>query len=275
MKIAVAAEVKMVDYHIHTYLCCHAEGKVNDYVDTAVNRGLKEIGFADHFPLSLMEVEPKAPVTMEADEIDLYLKMVSDVAARDDITVKTGIELDYIPLKTVELRSMLNNLPFDYIIGSIHFMDDWDFSHPFFAHEYKERSIADVYERYFSLVSDACSSGLFDIVGHVDVIKKFGYRPEAKILDGYYREVAGVLANNNVCLEVNTSGIDAPVNEMYPAVGLIKYCIDNKVNITLGSDAHAPQQVGRYFPETIEMLKSMGLKEIMTFSSRKGSLISI
>ena len=265
----------MIDYHTHTYLCCHAEGTVKEYVDVAVERGLNEIGFADHFPLSLMDVEPKAPVTMKAEEMKLYLQMVGEVAKRDDIVIKTGIELDYIPRETIKLRSMLEGLPLDYIIGSIHFMEDWDFSHPYFAHEYEERSIEDVYEKYYSMVIEACSSGLFDIIGHVDVIKKFGYRPGVKALDNYYREVALILADRGVCLEVNTSGLDAPVNEIYPAKGLIKYCIDNKVNFTLGSDAHAPDQVGRYFPETIEMLKGMGLKEIIRFNKRKGSQVML
>ncbi len=265
----------MVDYHTHTYLCCHAEGTVTQYVDVAVAKGLKEIGFADHFPLSFMDVEPKAPVTMKAGEIELYLKMVAEAAARDDITVKTGIELDYIPGKTAELSPILQKLPFDYIIGSIHFMDDWDFSHPYFAHEYEERPLSEVFSRYFSLVIEACRTGLFDIVGHVDVIKKFGYRPDKELLLKYYREVASVLAETGVCLEVNTSGLDAPVKEIYPARELIEYCLAEKVNITLGSDAHAPDQVGRYFPETVEMLKNLGVREIMTFSARKPCLVKL
>ena len=262
----------MIDYHIHTYLCRHAEGTPEDYADIAIEKGLREIGFADHFPLSMMEVEPKTQVSMNGDEIESYFQMVNRVSRTKNISVKTGIELDYVPGKTVKLAKELHDYPFDYIIGSIHFMDDWDFTHPYYVGEFEQCSLADVYERYYSLVCEGCKSGLFDIIGHVDVIKKFDYRPEKRILMPYYTEVANVLSDTGVCLEINTSGLDAPVNEIYPARELLKLCISKGVKIVLGSDAHAAHQVGRYFPQAIELLKDLGVKETVVFEGRSGNL---
>ncbi len=262
----------MVDYHIHTYLCRHAEGSIEDYVNSAIEKGLREIGFADHFPLALMGMEPKTQVTMNEDEIELYFQMVNRVSQTKDISVKTGIELDYVPGKTIKLSKELKDYPFDYIIGSIHFMDDWDFTHPYYAGEYEERSLGDVYERYFSLVCEACKSGIFDIIGHIDVVKKFDYRPEKRVLLPFYTEVARVLQDTGVCLEVNTSGLDAPVNEIYPARELLELCIKKGVKVVMGSDAHSPGQVGRYFPEAMEMLSDMGVKETVVFEARSGIL---
>lgn len=262
----------MIDYHIHTHLCRHAEGTPEEYVKAARKRGLREIGFADHFPLSAIGVTPRTQVTMDEDELELYFKMVRQVSDTDGIIVKTGIELDYVPGKTIKQANELKEYPFDYIIGSIHFMDDWDFTHPCYSGEFEERSINDVYERYFSLVCEACSSGLFDIIGHVDVVKKFDYRPEKSFLNPFYGEVARVLRNMGICLEVNTSGLDELVSEIYPGRELIEICVQKGVKLVLGSDAHSPEQVGRHFPQALEILQDLGIKETVVFEGRKGSL---
>ncbi len=265
----------MIDYHVHTYLCRHAEGDPQDYVNAAVEKGLKEIGIADHFPLETMGITPKTQVTMNEDELETYFQMIRKASQTGGISVKTGIELDYAPGKTEELAPVLEGYPFDYIIGSVHFMDDWDFTHPFFAGEFEERSIEEVYERYFALVDEACRSGVIDIIGHIDVVKKFNYRPEERFLKPLYEEVAQVLKDTGVCLEVNTSGLDAPVKEFYPDRALLSRCIRKGVKIVLGSDAHSPTQVGRYFPLARDMLREMGVNETVVFCKREGSLRSL
>jgi histidinol-phosphatase (PHP family) len=265
----------MIDYHIHTHLCRHAEGGPGEYADAAVKMGLREIGFADHFPLEVMGVTPKTQVTMVEEELELYFQMVKQCGQSGDISVKTGIELDYVPLKTAAISDRLKEYPFDYIIGSIHFMDDWDFTHPYYAEEFETKNLEEINERYYALVIEACRSGLFDIIGHIDVIKKFNYRPKTSFLKPFYEEVARVLKETGVCLEVNTSGLDAPVNEIYPDVELLRLCVQKGVKVVLGSDAHSPGQVGRYFPRAVEMLGELGVRETVSFDARQGRLIPL
>ena len=266
----------MIDYHLHTYLCRHAQGTLEDYVAYARQRGLKEIGFADHFPLYMMDFVPQTQVTMESHELETYLQMVEEVAApAHDIKVKTGIEIDYIPEKTEKVSSILEKKSFDYIIGSVHFMGDWDFTHPYHAHGFEECNLEEVYGEYFDLVTQACKSGLIDIIGHVDGVKKFGYRLSENKLMPYYREVAEILKDNSICLEVNTAGIDAPVKEMYPDYLLLKECVKKGVSIVLGSDAHSPEQVGRHFPRAMSLLSEAGVKEIITWEKRKPFAVSL
>ncbi len=266
----------MIDYHTHTYLCRHAQGTLEEYVEIAREKGLQEIGFADHFPLDLMGHKPKDQVTMNGDELELYLEMVEKASrAADEIQVKTGIEIDYIPGKIEKVTSILDEYPFDYIIGSIHFMGDWDFTHPYYADEFNRCSLDEVYEKYFSLVGEACKSGLIDIIGHVDVVKKFDYRLGESALMPFYDELAKVLRDTGVCLEVNTGGLDAPVKEIYPSKELLQQCVRMEVDVVLGSDAHAPKQVGRYFPEAIEFMREAGVKKITRFSKRKRSSLPL
>ncbi len=235
----------------------------------AIARGLAEIGFADHFPLKKMGYTPVKKVSMEADELDGYLSDIACISRKYTLPVKTGVEVDYIPGVTERVAGYLKQLPLDYVIGSLHFMDGWDFSHPSFTDEFDKRSLRDIYRDYFFLLGEACRSGLFDIIGHIDGIKKFGYRPSRDFLRSVYEQIAEVMAVTGVCLEVNTAGIDAPVAEVYPDPELIHLCRQKGVNLTLGSDAHHPRQVARHFAEIRLLLLDAGVKKLAVFNGRK------
>ena len=261
------------DYHIHTALCGHAAGEMAEYVAAAGRKGLREIGFADHFPLGLLGYSPPAKVTMEPGELEHYVEAVRRLAqSQQQVVVKLGIEADYLPGKEEQLRAILSRYPFDYVIGSIHFLDGWDFTHPAQAAEYKTRDLGALYRRYFALVADACKSGLFDIIGHIDVIKKFGYFPEED-LEPHWQKIAALLKETGICLELNTSGKDAPVGEFYPRRRLLELCFEQGVAVTLSSDAHAPGQVGRFFPAAKALLREVGYREVALFTRRRLSTV--
>lgn len=233
----------MIDYHLHTSRCCHATGTLQEYLAEAEKKNLLEIGFADHFPLDLLGHTPRVQVTMHGDELEEYIEQVEELKkASGNPQVKLGIEIDYIPGTEARLAKLLAQYDFDYIIGSIHFMGSWDFTHPVYADVYREKDISGLYNAYFKLVWDACRCGLFDIIGHIDVIKKFGYRP-AENLESLWIKTAGLLKESGTCLELNTAGQDAPVGDFYPDRRLLEICCSEGVSITLGSDAHGPDQV--------------------------------
>ncbi|HOB86745.1 MAG TPA: histidinol-phosphatase HisJ family protein [Bacillota bacterium] len=259
----------MVDYHLHTPLCRHALGSLEEYLAAAEQKGLKEIGIADHFPLELLGFAPEAQVTMEAEELPGYVESVLRLSSRSGPTgVKLGIEADYIPGTEERLERELSRYPWDYVIGSVHFMDGWDFSHPFFVQEYEKRDLVAVYDRYFQLVREACRTGLFDTIGHPDVIKKFGYRPEVD-LEPYWVEIASVLKETGTCFELNTSGLDTPAEEFYPGRPFLEILCRAGVGVTLGSDAHEPESVGRHFDRALALLRQVGFKELAVFSRRQ------
>ncbi len=265
----------MLDYHVHTALCRHAEGTLEEYLAEAERKGLTEIGFADHFPLGLLDYTPRAQVTMDPEELSGYIDTVLKLGASSGkVKVKLGIEVDYLPGKEENLREQLSRYPFDYIIGSVHFMDGWDFTHPVYAADYKNKDMGQLYGRYFKLVQQACLSGLFDIIGHVDVIKKFGFRP-LEDLEPLWIETARMLRETGTCIELNTAGRDAPVEVFYPDQRLLELCLAEGVSITLGSDAHAPRQVGRYFSEAAAMLKEAGCSELVSFSRRRRATLKL
>ncbi len=259
----------MIDYHLHTARCCHATGTLEDYIAEAESKQLQEIGFADHFPLGMLGFEPRKQVTMNPGELPEYIKQVQALKEQTpSLKIKLGIEVDYLPGFENEVKTLLGRYDFDYVIGSIHFMGDWDFTHPVYAEDYKHKDLNRIYRRYFGLVEKVCKSGLFDIIGHIDVVKKFGYRPEGS-LDGIRLEIARLLRQTNTCLELNTAGRDAPVGEFYPDREFLALCYSEGVEVTLGSDAHAPDQVGRYFPEALDLLRRSGYRELTVFEGRQ------
>ncbi len=259
----------MIDYHVHTPLCGHARGQPEQYVEEGVRRGLAEMGFADHFPLKALGYAPRNPVTMEPGDLPAYVENIKRAAAGAPFPVKLGVEVDYLPGKMEAAAGILEKYPFDYVIGSVHFVGTWDCTHPLERQEFQRRPLSELYRDYFELIWEACYSGLFDIMAHVDAIKKFGYRPHPEHLVPLYRKTASVLRETGICLEVNTAGLDAEARELYPSTELLRECLRQGVELTAGSDAHAPAQVARHFPQVRRMLQKEGVDRLVTFTGRQ------
>ncbi|MFH1613363.1 MAG: histidinol-phosphatase HisJ [bacterium] len=262
----------MIDYHIHTKLCGHAQGEMEEYVEKAIELNLQEIGFSDHLPL----LHIKNPtLSMSEKELPLYVKKVHYLQKKyTQIKIKLGIEVDFIPEKKDEIQKLINQYDFDYVYGSVHFVKDFMIDHPDHANRFKTENILNIYQNYFHTIQEAAKSHLFDIIAHIDVIKKFNYRP-CEDITKLLEETIHILKKNNIIIEMNTSGLRKPCQEIYPDFNLLKICQEKKVNITLGSDAHKKEEVGFAFDEAINLLKKAGYKKLATFEKRKIKLISL
>jgi len=257
----------LVDYHIHTYLCGHAEGKPIEYVREAERKGISEIGFSDHIMVDKWRPE----YAMKVTQIEDYVRLVENIEKESSIPVKLGAEVDYFPGKEEEIRGIVEEFAFDYVIGSVHFLDDWVIDDPRYIKGYYERDINEVYLQYFSLVEKMASSQVFDVVGHLDLVKKFGFRPTVDITPKI-NAVLEKIKINGLCVEINTSGLEKPAREVYPGERILKVCLNLGIPITLGSDAHKPWEVGRHFNIALDLIKRVGYGEIATFSNRKMKL---
>lgn len=263
------------DLHLHTRLCGHATGEPGEYLEQAVKQRIREVGFSDHLPLYFLPPGKTIPdYAMEEDELPLYVEMVQKWARKSPIRVSLGIEADFVPGYEKTLAALLSCYPFDYVIGSVHFLDGWGFDNPAEIEEYGRRDLDRVYEEYFALVQQAALSGLFDIIAHPDLIKKFAFRPR-RDLRRLYEETAAVFKRAGVCAEVNSAGLRNPAGEIYPAPDFLKCFFKYGVPVTLGSDAHHPDQVGAGLIEAVRLVREAGYREIAVFSARKRQLIKI
>ncbi|MDP4205610.1 MAG: histidinol-phosphatase HisJ family protein [Bacteroidota bacterium] len=257
----------MIDLHMHTIL---SDGKSEheDHIKEAFLKGLTTIGFTDHICLK--------PVSwaIREEDIPVMVHRMQELISQNTVPLDIlfGAELDYFPEKETELAKIIASLPLDYVIGSVHFIDDWNFDTD--KSLYGKWSNDELYYRYFELVIQAAKSGLFDIIGHADLIKKFRIWPESD-MDSLYEKVVKVLAENHVVVELNTSGYDRPCGEFFPNARFLEYCFHYGVNLTMGSDAHQSSQVGRYFDQAKDLLRQIGFRHLVTFKQRRQSIISL
>jgi len=121
----------MHDYHMHYHICHHAEGELHEYVERAIELGLQEIGFSEHIPIPGLD-DPTG--RMAPHEFEKYIRDVTDAQNNySEIDIRFGIEADYLPPFMDVIEKFLAEYPFDYVIGSVHFVGDWDFSNPDFS----------------------------------------------------------------------------------------------------------------------------------------------
>jgi len=264
----------LTDCHWHTARCGHATGEMDEYVARGEALGLVAAGFSDHLPQYFLPRGERDPgLAMAEEELPRYVAAVRELQEIHPF-LRLGVEADYIPGGERELADILAEYPFDYVIGSVHYLDGWEFDHPGKKGPYREHDLLDLYHRYFDLVARSAQSGLFDVIAHPDLIKKFGFRPGADLSD-LYRETARALARSGVTVEVNTAGLAYPAAEIYPAPGFLRLCNEYGVPAALGSDAHAPEQVGRWFDRAQRYLREAGYTRLAVFRERKREYVPL
>lgn len=254
------------DYHIHTTYSDGREGP-EACIREAVRKGLKEIGFADH--ITLVATEQKW--CMAHDRLPEYTKHI--LRLRNDhpeIEIRLGIELDYIPNREKEILDIINGFPFDFIIGSVHYIGDEsvDLGPEF----YIGKDINLVYENYFNLVCEAASTGFYDIMGHPDLVRIHRFRPDDDITH-LYSMMASVFEIHDVAFELNTNGCNKPLRDFYPDKKYLHLFSEHGVPVCVNSDAHFPERIGQFFDNAYDLLRRAGYREMAAFRNRERYLI--
>lgn len=256
----------IVDLHNHTVLCNHAEGTSEEYLLKAIASGTKYFGFADHAP---MDFDPKYRMSFE--EMSGYEKEILSLQAKykDKIEVLLGYEVDYLK---GHMDERVLNADVDYLIGSVHFIEGWGFDNPEFIGRYKEQNIDEIWQKYFDAIEEMAESQLFDIVGHLDLIKVFKFMPNKSISE-IAKNALDAIKEADMVLELNVAGYRKPIAEPYPSKELLEKAFELGIPITFASDAHKPEQVSLYNDEIVEFAKSVGYSECVTFKKRKKEFI--
>ena len=158
----------------------------------------------------------------------------------------------------------------DYIIGSVHYLGEKtvDVGPEF----YEGKNIDRLFESYFDSVIVASASGLFDIMGHCDLIRIYGYKSSSD-LEPLYRNLAKTMKTHNVAFEVNTNGRNRPLADFYPDRRFLHIFREENVPVCVNSDAHMPSRVGQYFDEAYELLRYIGFTEMAVFDKRVRHMI--
>jgi histidinol-phosphatase (PHP family) len=255
------------DYHMHTPLCGHATGEPVEYAARALAVGLEEIGFSDHSPMRQDDFDDWR---MRLDQLDEYVEKVRR-AQRDfpNLTIKLALETDFLPGHEEWIRELAARYPWDYFIGSVHYVADaWAIDNPKHMSQWKGRDAFEVWSIYFERLAEAAESGLFEIIGHADLPKKFKIYP-AQDCTPIFERFLDRAARTNVAIELNTAGLRKDCREIYPCRALLEGAARRKIPITFGSDAHAPAEVGSDFAAALDLARSVGYTRCRRFSARK------
>lgn len=261
------------DYHTHTPLCRHAVGEPTELARQAVQVGLTELGFSDHNPMPQDDFDDWR---MRAGDLERYVESVEQ-ARRDHptLSIKLALEVDYLPGYEDWIRELSKRYPWDYFIGSVHYLSDsWAIDNPQQISKWTQRDPFEVWTAYFDRLTAAAESRLFDIIGHTDLCKKFCFYPKqdcTPLFDRFLRAAKSA----ECAIELNTAGLRKDCREIYPSLPILQLAFTSGVPITFGSDAHAPGEVGLNLADAVQLARQAGYTQYCRFNQRRKELIAL
>lgn len=255
------------DYHVHTSFSIDSQADMEAACQAAIERGLDEIAFADHLDFG-------------PDESHGYFRKTAYVAAvercraryGDQLTVRTGVEVGEPHLFVDEVSDVIGQDGFDVVLGSAHYAAGMK---PAWRETFFEQPLRLAFEAYFSQVVDLAANGDFDVLGHIDLIKRDA-RKFGKAYDGpgpyadMIRSALRSLVERGKGLELNTSPLRRGQPEPCPSLEILRWYRELGGEIlVIGSDAHSPEAVGADIDLAVELARSAGFDRLSTFSKRQ------
>jgi histidinol-phosphatase (PHP family) len=249
----------IVDYHMHLRdpqeRIDHTVEAVERFVETAATRGVDEIGFSEHV-YYFRQTRPVWSLPYQTErcthDLDTYVDAVLE-AKRIGLPVKLGLEVDYVGGCQGELAELLDRYPWDYLLGSVHWLDGLAVDQR--PGIWAALNVEEVWHRYFGALGELAASGHVDVLAHPDLAKIFDLRP--RTID--YPKL------DRVALEISTAGLHKHVAELYPDPAMLA----SRPPITLASDAHVPANVGRDFDRALELARASGYETVTVFDGRR------
>ncbi|HZU71261.1 MAG TPA: PHP domain-containing protein [Acidimicrobiales bacterium] len=282
----------MLDYHVH--LWPHGErarpvtvDELADYCRRAAEAGVGEIALTEHLfrfrearellgPFWETAGDPKLAASMARywDEhchagLDEYVSAVNE--AKDaGLPVVLGLEVDHYPGLMHKVGALLSGLPFDVLLGSVHWIGAWLFDwleDPESVAEWGRRGVDAVWDAYTECLEELADSGVCDVLAHPDLAKVAGHRPAAPA--EFHARIVEAAARTGMAAEASSAGWRKPAAEAYPAPDLLGRLRAAGVPLTTASDTHGPLQLAHRFDELRRLVEGAGYRELVSFRSRQ------
>jgi len=262
----------IADYHVHTNASHDGAGTVEKYCARAESLGLRELAFTNH-----LDLDPGLSHAGSYNHSTFIEEVRESTARHPDLAIKIGVEVTYQTRLKKEIASALDGIEVDFIIGGIHVVGAAEntISEEEGARIYfrDKNSAKEAYEPYFEEALDTVRFGHFDVMGHLDVIKRYGSSIVGafRIGDfyGFLRRILEGMIKRDIALEVNSSGLFHHVREIYPSAEILKlYRELGGRRLTIGSDSHRPEDLGRGLDEAVAAIRRAGFDEITLYEKR-------
>lgn len=269
-----------VDLHVHSN--CSADGlsSIEEHARRAQVLHLDEVGFCEH-----VDLDPRDRSYGFFDPGCYDLEIDAARAAVPDVVLRQGVETTYQGGLEEELGAWLAGRSWDYVVVSVHLVDYADgwamisesgaMDAYFAAHSQRQ-----AYGPYFAEVLRATQSGLGDVLGHLDLVKRYGVRHygplDPVVFEAEIREILRTAAHRGMGLEINASGLRQMPGEPYPGLTVLRWFRELGGEIlTVGSDAHQAGDLGRGVAQALDMAREAGFRAIATFESRQVKWIDL
>lgn len=234
--------------------------------EAALKTSLTEIGFSEH-----IDLYPEDPCRgfFRVDDWWEEIGICRD-AYRGSLTIRAGVELSEPHRYPLAIGDLLNRYPWDYSLGALHRVGDGlIFDHAYFQHP---RAVA--YDEYFREMLRMVEDGEFDILAHMDIVKRYGFEHYGPFdphpFEAPIRAILGRLANKDLALEINTITLRRSVNEASPSRQILEWFRQEGGQwVTLGSDAHTPEDVGRNLEDALAILQESGNLQLASYHQRR------
>jgi histidinol-phosphatase (PHP family) len=255
------------DYHMHSVHSCDCRATMAEMCRTALERGIHEIAFTEHFN------QHRDDICYGHYDAAAYFKGLDAARAEFEplgLTIKAGLEVGELHLYRAEVEPVLQAYPYDVVLGSLH----WNRGESIFSADYfRKRDPRTAARDYFAEMLEMVEGGGFDILSHLDVIKRTGFQVYGRFdLAEYEAEVRPVLAacvRRGIIPEINTSALRMKVAQPHPTLEALHWYRDlGGQLISIGSDSHSPAQLGTGLDRALAMAREAGLT-LARFSQRR------
>lgn len=249
-----------MDCHSHSAYSGHGSGSVEDMVRRAEELGLAVFAQTEHLVLP-EGMDPDFETSMSSQTMKHYIEELHEqrerlVHAGSSLQLISGIEADWLPGRTNELTELCK--PFEYVLGSVHFIDNRPIDDSRDLSVWDDYGVDGLWRAYFeSWLDMAAHPGPITCFAHPDLPKKYGWHPSFDARE-YNYEMALAAARAGRMVEVNTAGLRNDAREMYPALEMLRSFYDAGVECTIGSDAHAPQDVAANLDDAVALMSRAG-----------------
>lgn len=280
-----------IDYHMHFERGSYDFDWVQGFFDAAARRVLDEIGISEHSH-GFTDFEHFYYDDLILDDsfigdfqkkwlkknkfkcpLDDYFTFMDELKKRGK-PVKTGIEVCNFQDQEA-IGELLDRYPFDYRIGSVHFLRGWAYDSAEIKAEWDERPLKTIYEQYAEEVEHLCAGGHYDALGHPFNIRLFKYIPDFDVTP-YLERVAKAMKKADMVVDINTgTRYRYPIEEISPYPAFMEIAADYDLPIITTSDAHEPEDCGAYIDEAIDYAKRFGYTKTVRFKGRDRDLVPL
>lgn len=260
-------ELPKVDLHIHSTFSVDGISSQEEMCRQAEKLGLEEIGFAEH-----LDFEPE-DVGYGFFNYEAYTKSILDLRRKfaHSLTIRKGIEVDYQDFFEAEVRRTLEKCNFDYLIGSVHYIDHIIINEEGLAGKSADR----LYPRYFHHLRACIETDLFNILGHFDYVRRLApnfANSFSKDLMPMIKEALSLLIKREMALEISTKARQLPLPT--PEVLSLYKAMGGRL-ITIGSDCHEKSDLEGSLKKARSLALSAGFTEVATFTAGRMKLIPL